>query len=236
MVTTRNRSRSGQVAAPSPELVELPVRTRRTRLTKANTNAADDTEADSVEQSGSSENSMASTPSAEYMTPPQETQDETETPMIDERESKDTSEGEGEDEGEIERKTDDDSEDDQDLDELLFKAQVSLKRKAVSSADKKKEPLYNFPKLETGLDTNNLYIKQDNKRAKVDVNTVVVVEKGTKNPKPSSGPALETCEISMNAEQVHVSKKQRKEVSYDLLSSTSCGLVDGDTCQKNGHS
>ncbi|KAF9280173.1 hypothetical protein BGZ68_007456, partial [Mortierella alpina] len=98
--------------------------------------------------------------------------------------------------------------DSENLDELLIKAQASLKRKAMFD-EKKDEPRFNFPKLETGLDSKDIYIKQDGVRAKVDMSSVVVVDKGSRESKSQS--ALETCEINMNAEKVHISKKQKKE-------------------------
>ncbi|KAG9319408.1 hypothetical protein KVV02_006115 [Mortierella alpina] len=127
-------------------------------------------------------------------------------------------EGESEDEGEADSNdptsdSDADSDldsnsDEEDLEELLIKAQASLKRKAMFE-EKKEEPRFNFPKLETGLDGKDIYIKQDGVRAKVDMSSVVVVDKGSPGSKSKS--ALETCEINMNAEKVHISKKQKKE-------------------------
>ncbi|KAF8927936.1 hypothetical protein BGZ58_010004 [Dissophora ornata] len=105
--------------------------------------------------------------------------------------------------------TDEEEDDDhEDLELLLVKAQQSLKRKALHE-EKKEEPRFSFPKLETGLNTKDVYIKQESARAKVDVNAVVVVEKGATGL--SSRSALETCEVNMNAQKVHTSKRQRKE-------------------------
>ncbi|KAF9558864.1 hypothetical protein EC968_006859 [Mortierella alpina] len=117
-------------------------------------------------------------------------------------------ESESEDEGEEDTSDSNSDSDEEDLDELLIKAQASLKRKAMFE-DKKDEPRFIFPKLETGLDNKDIYIKQDGVRAKVDMGSVVVVDKGSPGLKSKS--ALETCEINMNAEKVHISKKQKKE-------------------------
>jgi hypothetical protein len=107
---------------------------------------------------------------------------------------------------------DDEEDDDDDLDQLLVKAQQSLKIKAMF-VEKTNEPKFNFPKLETGLDTKTTYIKQHGTKAKVDMNTVVVVDKDTKGSKPTQqSTTLETCEVNMNAHKVHVSKKQKQEV------------------------
>ncbi|GJJ71814.1 hypothetical protein EMPS_04171 [Entomortierella parvispora] len=212
MVTTRNRSRTGQATVNTPELVELPTRTRRTRQSKQ-TAAHATPESISVNESESPESSTSSTPSAEYMTPPQELRNAAESEEQHQYESSEkatVSEDESEHEEQDEHSSSEDDED-EDLDELLLKAQASLKRKASGSDNKKKEPLYNFPKLETGLDTSKLYIKQDNKRAKVDMSTVVVVDKGVSKTKSGAAPTLETCEVSKNIEKAHISKKQKKE-------------------------
>ncbi|KAF9180121.1 hypothetical protein BGZ51_006435 [Haplosporangium sp. Z 767] len=130
--------------------------------------------------------------------------------------SSDESQADSEDEDEqgYDDNQEEESDDDEDLDQLLVKAQASLKRKAMFE-EKNEEVRFNFPKLKTGLDTNNVYIKQDGARAKVDMNTVVVVEKGVSGSnavaKSDVKTALETCEVNMNAEKVHVSKKQKKE-------------------------
>ncbi|KAG0051413.1 hypothetical protein BGZ83_003799 [Gryganskiella cystojenkinii] len=213
-MSSEDYCRTGQSVDTTPELVELPAptRTRRTRQTKVKTKTDAELEGSSTttEQSESPSSSISSTPSAEYMTPPQETQSETATSAHEQDQQPEAIQ----EESEAEESDEDEDEDDQDLDELLLKAQVSLKRKASSGGGvDKKEPLYNFPKLEAGLDTDNLYIKQDNKRAKVDLNTVVVVEKGTSksSSKSKTKPALETCEVNMSAEKVHISKKQKRE-------------------------
>jgi len=165
------------------------------------------------------------------MTPPQELSNEVaseEQFQNDSSEKAEVSEDESEDESEEEEQdthSSSEDDDDEDLDELLLKAHASLKRKASGGDDKNKEPLYNFPKLETGLDTNNLYIKQDNKRAKVDMSTVVVVEKGASKARSGAAPALETCEVSMNAEKVHVSKKQKKEVNRIFFFCKCCQII-----------
>ncbi|KAF9365287.1 hypothetical protein BGX34_010593 [Mortierella sp. NVP85] len=105
----------------------------------------------------------------------------------------------------------DEDDNDEDLDQLLVKAQHSLKRKAMFK-EQANEPRFNFPKLETGLDTKNVYIRQQGTKAKIDMNTVVVVEKGNTSPKQKQqSTTLETCEINMNAHKVHVSKKQKQE-------------------------
>ncbi|KAF9918879.1 hypothetical protein FBU30_011239 [Linnemannia zychae] len=104
------------------------------------------------------------------------------------------------------KEEEDDDEDDEDLDALLVKAQASLKRKAMFE-EKTDEPMFNFPKLNTGLKGEKLYIKQVNGRAKVAVDNVAVVDKGNK---PTKASALETCEINMNAEKVYVSKRQKQ--------------------------
>ncbi|KAI8347276.1 Fcf2 pre-rRNA processing-domain-containing protein [Mortierella sp. GBAus27b] len=110
-----------------------------------------------------------------------------------------------------ENNDDDYEDDDDDLDQLLVKAQQSLKIKAMF-VEKSDEPKFNFPKLETGLDTKTTYIKQHGAKAKFDMNTVVVVDKDTKGSKPTQQPTtLETCEVNMNAHKVHVSKKQKQE-------------------------
>ncbi|KAG0309653.1 hypothetical protein BGZ97_013011 [Linnemannia gamsii] len=124
-------------------------------------------------------------------------EEETQTVPEDEQQSESA---ESEDEEEEE-------DDDEDLDALLVKAQASLKRKAMFE-DKTNEPMFNFPKLQTGLKDRNVYIKQENGRAKVAVDNVIVVDKSNKS---GSKPALETCEVNMNSEKVHVSKRQKQE-------------------------
>ncbi|KAG0347761.1 hypothetical protein BG004_007017 [Podila humilis] len=164
------------------------------------------------------------------------------TPQLKE-DSENDSESENEVEQEVEElgsssssASDSDSEDDKDSDEeedeeeedlsqLLVKAQESLKRKAMFvEAESENEPRFNFPKLQNKLDTDNVYIQQDGFRAKVNLSTVVVVDNNGKNKIPGgiiaerkakSGGALETCEVNMNAEKVHVSKKQKQEVEFE---------------------
>ncbi|KAG0359997.1 Fcf2 pre-rRNA processing-domain-containing protein [Gamsiella multidivaricata] len=128
----------------------------------------------------------------------------------DEESEKDQGLEEGEESEEEDRMGTEDS-NDEDLDQLLVKAQESFKRKAMLGGGKE-EPRFSFPRLETGLDTKNVYIKQDGTRAKVDMSTIIVVEKGAAGSNPSGGQAtLETCEVNMNAHNIHISKKQRKE-------------------------
>ncbi|KAG0294138.1 hypothetical protein BGZ98_001883 [Dissophora globulifera] len=105
---------------------------------------------------------------------------------------------------------DDDDDDEEDLDELLLKAQQSLKRKAMFEREERseKEPRFSFPKLQSGLDPKDVYLTQDGNRVKVDPNTVVVVDKAGSADNKS---ALETCKVNLNAHEVHVSKKQKKE-------------------------
>ncbi|KAF9912661.1 hypothetical protein BX616_010268 [Lobosporangium transversale] len=140
---------------------------------------------------------------------------------IEEHEPDNAEEGEDDDDGESDEENEEEDDDEkenaeeaeeeeEDLDQLLARAQESLKRKAMFE-EKTEEQQFNFPKLETGLNTNNTYFKQDGAKVKVDKNTVVVVENGTAASKPKAQSALETCEINMNAHKVHVSKKQKQE-------------------------
>ncbi|KAG0311695.1 hypothetical protein BGZ99_009981 [Dissophora globulifera] len=103
-----------------------------------------------------------------------------------------------------------DDDDEEDLDELLLKAQQSLKRKAMFEREERseKEPRFSFPKLQSGLDPKDVYLTQNGNRVKVDPNTVVVVDKAGSADNKS---ALETCKVNLNAHEVHVSKKQKKE-------------------------
>ncbi|KAF9384712.1 hypothetical protein BGX21_001242 [Mortierella sp. AD011] len=134
-----------------------------------------------------------------------ENMDEAEESSDEEHGNDKVTEGEKEEGG---GKSDDD--DDDYLDRLIIKAQESLKRKAMFE-EKPDEPRFSFPKLETGLDTNSTYIMQQGTRAKIDVNNVIVVEKGNTGSKSNIQSALEACEINMNAQKVHISKKQKKE-------------------------
>ncbi|KAF9951265.1 hypothetical protein BGZ72_007200 [Mortierella alpina] len=234
MVTTRNRSR--QNASPL-EAMELPTRTpRRARQAKGRARpVVADEGSETVESStptpDSSSPSLGSIDNDHEIEAPhkslgddtsskgkgeedydrsieslrEQDQDDSEN----EHDDSSAEEGDKADDSNSDSDSDSNSDsDEEDLDELLVKAQASLKRKAMFE-ERKDEPRFNFPKLETGLDSKDIYIKQDGGRAKVDMSSVVVVDKG--NPGQKSKSALETCEINMNAEKVHISKKQKKE-------------------------
>ncbi|KAF9120771.1 hypothetical protein BGW39_011110 [Mortierella sp. 14UC] len=231
MVTTRNRSRNPSLTQAEMELPP-PTRPRRTRQTKPKPKPVLvlDAESETVESSSptSSPESRSPLSEPEELLSPVETpklslqevipkqepeqnddneaeeaqvqEEEAQTVPVDENQLSESEEPEEEEEEEEE-------EDDEDLDALLIKAQASLKRKAMFE-EKKDEPMFNFPKLQTGLKDKNVYIKQENGRAKVAVDNVVVVDKGNKS---GNRAALETCEVNMNSEKVHVSKRQKQE-------------------------
>ncbi|CAO3567976.1 unnamed protein product [Mortierella alpina] len=237
MVTTRNRSKQN---ASALETMELPVRApRRARQSKGKARpVADDEGSETVESStptpDSSSPSLGSIDNEHDIEAPHKSleagrnmeaklqaqdQDQDQEHTENKRDDPGAEEDEqGESQGASEAESDDSNSDsdsssssdsdDEDLDELLVKAQASLKRKAMFEG-KKDEPRFVFPKLETGLDSKDVYIKQDGARAKVDMSSVVVVDKGSSGSKSKS--ALETCTINMNAEKVHISKKQKKE-------------------------
>ncbi|KAG0204935.1 hypothetical protein BGX28_003277 [Mortierella sp. GBA30] len=235
MVTTRNRSRQNATSL-EPMSTELPTRSpRRTRQTKGKRAMADE-ESETVESSTPTPDSSSpplenadhdrlagrqQNVQTEIMAEYSKLEQDVQTRPENEGADADVEEDEDDDESESDEEDDDDNEDqkdedgredqededDDDLDQLLVKAQASLKRKTMM--EERNEPKFNFPKLETGLDSKDVYIKQNGTRAKVDMNTVVVVEKGASGSRAKS--ALETCEINMNAEKVHISKKQKKE-------------------------
>ncbi|KAF9147352.1 hypothetical protein BG015_011031 [Linnemannia schmuckeri] len=218
MVTTRNRSRNPSLTQAEMELPP-PTRPRRSRQTKPKPVVVQDAEeSETVESSSPTSSPESRSPPSELEEPlssvevpeesllgetvsskkPEQEEDEAQTvpgdeEQLDSAESKDESEEE--------------EDDDEDLDALLVKAQASLKRKAMFE-ENSNEPMFNFPKLQTGLKDKNVYIKQENGRAKVTVDNVVVVDKGNKAGNRS---ALETCEVNMNAEKVHISKRQKQE-------------------------
>ncbi|KAG0232448.1 hypothetical protein BGW42_008166 [Actinomortierella wolfii] len=121
---------------------------------------------------------------------------------------------EDDDEDEEEENEEEEEDDEDDLNELLLKAQESLKGKKKQSsseeANGKKEPMFNFPKLQSQMDTKP-YLKQENGRVKIAAETVVVVDKNEKKIKSKSDGALETAEINMNAHKVHITHKEKKE-------------------------
>ncbi|KAG0034485.1 hypothetical protein BGZ81_004517 [Podila clonocystis] len=234
MVLTRNRSKA---VAINPELsieLPLPTRARRTSRGKASFSAA--VAAVKVEEmhidTDTAENSSV-TPESESNTeddPRQEEEEEesndshTHTPQLQEDESDESDSEEKQESSSSEDEGEDDDEEEEDLSQLLIKAQESLKRKAMfaEAESEESEPRFNFPKLQNKLDADNVYIQQEGNRVKVNLGTVVVIDKngGSKVPggggiiasrKAKSGGALETCEVNMNAEKVHVSKKQKQE-------------------------
>ncbi|KAF9902820.1 hypothetical protein EC991_004517 [Linnemannia zychae] len=224
MVTTRNRSRNPSLTQAEMELPP-PTRPRRTRQTKPKPVLVQDAESETVESSSPTSSPESRSPPSEPEEPlspvesPKEflrevvskqeiaqnddreeeevqvQEEEVQTVPVEESHSSESEDSEEEDE------------DDEDLDALLVKAQASLKRKAMFE-EKEDEPMFNFPKLQTGLKDKNIYIKQENGRAKVAVDNVVVVDKGNKSGNKS---ALETCEVNMNSNKVHVSKRQKQE-------------------------
>lgn len=239
MVATRNRCKNG-LASPPPLEIPLP-KARRPRQTKPKSKVPpEEEESETVESSSPTSTPDSSSPPPDLSNPLQEpyrhssehnhhtgdchqltlaglhsSDDESEQDNgnVDEIEGSDSEEeNNSRQEKGIEKAEEEEEYDDEDLDDLLVKAQVSLKRKAMFE-EKSDEPRFNFPKLVTGLDTSNTYIKQQGMTAKVDTNTVVVVEKNNAGSKASAQSALETCEINMNAQKVHISKKQKKEVS-----------------------
>ncbi|KAG0030015.1 hypothetical protein BGZ82_007609 [Podila clonocystis] len=239
MVLTRNRSKA---VAINPELsieLPLPTRARRTSRGKASLSAA--VAAVKAEEmhidTDTAENSSV-TPESESNTeddPRQEEEEEesndshTHTPQLKEDES-DESDSEEKELSSSEDEDEDDDDEEEDLSQLLVKAQESLKRKALftEAESEESEPRFNFPKLQNKLDADNVYIQQEGNRVKVNLGTVVVIDKngGSKVPggggiiasrKAKSGGALETCEVNMNAEKVHVSKKQKQEVAFERM-------------------
>lgn len=234
MVTTRNRSRNPSLTQAEMELPP-PTRPRRARQTKPKPVIVQDAEeSETVESSSPTSSPESRSPPSEPEEPLSPVEVLGKSPLNETVSSKkaeqDNEEEDEEEDGDEEEEaqavpgdeqqsesaeSEDDSEeeegddDDENLDALLVKAQASLKRKAVFE-EKSNEPMFNFPKLQTGLKDKNVYIKQENGRAKVAVDNVVVVDKTNK---AGSKAALETCEVNMNAEKVHVSKRQKQEVS-----------------------
>ncbi|KAG0280224.1 hypothetical protein BGZ96_001623 [Linnemannia gamsii] len=215
MVTTRNRSRNPSLTQAEMEL-PLPTRPRRTRQTKPRPVIVQDAEESETVESSSP------TSSPESRSPPSEPEEplspvkvpKEKSPLkstVSSKKLRQDKEKEAqtvpEDEQQSESAESEEEDDDEDLDALLIKAQASLKRKAMFE-EKIHEPMFNFPKLQTGLKDKNVYIKQENGRAKVAVDNVIVVDKGIKAGNKS---ALETCEVNMNSEKVHVSKRQKQE-------------------------
>ncbi|KAF9293796.1 Fcf2 pre-rRNA processing-domain-containing protein [Linnemannia elongata] len=232
MVTTRNRSRNPSLTQAEMELPP-PTRPRRARQTKPKPVIVQDAEeSETVESSSPTSSPESRSPPSEPEEPLSPVEVLGKSPLNETVSSKkaeqDNEEEDEEEDGDEEEEaqavpgdeqqsesaeSEDDSEeeegddDDENLDALLVKAQASLKRKAVFE-EKSNEPMFNFPKLQTGLKDKNVYIKQENGRAKVAVDNVVVVDKTNK---AGSKAALETCEVNMNAEKVHVSKRQKQE-------------------------
>lgn len=235
MVLTRNRSKA---VAINPELsMELPVPTRARRTSRpSKASLAAVVVKDMHIDTDTAENSSV-TPESESNAEddPQEEEEEAEsndshshTPQLQEDESE--SESEDSDDNKEEEKeealspssSEDEDEEEEDLSHLLVKAQASLKRKAMFEQSEKSEdePRFNFPKLQTKLDSDNVYLQQEGNRVKVNLGTVVVVDKNSASKVPGgiiaarkakSGGPLETCQVNMNAEKVHVSKKQKQE-------------------------
>ncbi|KAK5807758.1 Fcf2 pre-rRNA processing-domain-containing protein [Linnemannia elongata] len=232
MVTTRNRSRNPSLTQAEMELPP-PTRPRRARQTKPKPVIVQDAEeSETVESSSPTSSPESRSPPSEPEEPLSPVEVLGKSPLNETVSSKkaeqyneeEDEEEDGDEEEEAQAvpgdeqqsesaESEDDSEeeegddDDENLDALLVKAQASLKRKAVFE-EKSNEPMFNFPKLQTGLKDKNVYIKQENGRAKVAVDNVVVVDKTNK---AGSKAALETCEVNMNAEKVHVSKRQKQE-------------------------
>jgi hypothetical protein len=238
MVTTRNRSRNPSLTQAEMELPP-PTRPRRTRQTKPRPAIVQDAEeSETVESSSPTSSPESRSPPSEAEEPlspvdvPKEVsplkttvlsnksqqdddhEDNEEEEEGEEEETQTVPEDEQQSESAESEDEEEEEDDDEDLDALLVKAQASLKRKAMFE-DKTNEPMFNFPKLQTGLKDRNVYIKQENGRAKVAVDNVIVVDKSNKS---GSKPALETCEVNMNSEKVHVSKRQKQEVRNALHS------------------
>ncbi|KAF9084998.1 hypothetical protein BGX29_007261 [Mortierella sp. GBA35] len=229
MVTTRNRSRNPALVTQEATDLPPPARPRRTRQTKPKPAIVKDAEeSETVESSSPTSSPDSRSPLSspeEPLSPAVEFAKKSRVEVVPElepeqeavEEQKEQSEEEAqtvpdEDEQQLDSDSESESEseddDDEDLDALLVKAQASLKRKAMFD-EKDTEPKFNFPKLQTGLKDKSMYIKQENGRAKVDVATVIVVDKGNKSAANKS--ALETCEVNMNSDKVHVSKRQKQE-------------------------
>ncbi|KAF9140478.1 hypothetical protein BGX30_006449 [Mortierella sp. GBA39] len=231
MVTTRNRSRNPSLRQVEMELPQ-PTRPRRARQTKPKPVIVQDAESETVESSSPTSSPESRSPPSEPEEPMSPVEVPKKSPLnvsvsskkleqYDEEEDEEEDGHEEEEaqavpgdeqqsesaESEDESEEEDDDDNYEDLDALLVKAQASLKRKAIFE-DKSNEPMFNFPKLQTGLKDKNVYIKQENGRAKVAVDNVVVVDKSSK---AGNKAALETCEVNMNAEKVHVSKRQKQE-------------------------
>ncbi|KAF9539006.1 hypothetical protein EC957_005948 [Mortierella hygrophila] len=232
MVTTRNRSRNPSLTQVEMELPQ-PTRPRRARQTKPKPVIVQDAEeSETVESSSPTSSPESRSPPSEPEEPLSPVEVPRKSPLnvsvsskklerYDEEENEEENRHEEEEaqavpgdeqqsesaESEDESEEEDDDDNYEDLDALLVKAQASLKRKAIFE-EKSSEPMFNFPKLQTGLKDKNVYIKQENGRAKVAVDNVVVVDKGSK---AGNKAALETCEVNMNAEKVHVSKRQKQE-------------------------
>ncbi|KAG0085118.1 hypothetical protein BGZ92_009246 [Podila epicladia] len=240
MVLTRNRSKAVAINPDLPIELPMPTRARRTSRGKAPLSAVvAAVKVEEMHDTDTAENSSA-TPESESNTEDDPRQEEeesssshTHTPQLQEDESEESdSESDDEDNtGEKEASSSSEDEDEEeDLSQLLVKAQESLKRKAMfaEAESEESEPRFNFPKLQNKLDTDNVYIQQEGNRVKVNLGTVVVIDKngGSKVPggggiiaarKAKSGGALETCEVNMNAEKVHVSKKQKQEVAFERM-------------------
>lgn len=232
MVTTRNRSKNPSLTQEEMELPP-PTRPRRARQTKPKPVIVQDAEeSETVESSSPTSSPESRSPPSEPEEPLSPVEVPRESPLKktvlskkpeQEDEEEDEEEDKHEDDeaqavpdadqqsdsAESEDESEEENDDDEDLNVLLVKAQASLKRKAMFE-EKSNEPMFNFPKLQTGLKDKNVYIKQENGRAKVAVDNVVVVDKGNK---AGNKAALEICEVNMNAEKVHVSKRQKQEVS-----------------------
>lgn len=235
MVLTRNRSKA---VAINPELsIELPVPTRARRTSRpSKASLAAVAVKDMHIDTDTAENSSV-TPESESNAEddPREEEESNDshshTPQLQEDKS-DESESEDSDEDKEEKEeasSSSSSEDEEeDLSQLLVKAQASLKRKAMFEQSEKSEdePRFNFPKLQNKLDSDNVYLQQDGNRVKVNLGTVVVVDKNSASKVPGgiiaarkskSGGPLETCQVNMNAEKVHVSKKQKQEVAFEAM-------------------
>ncbi|KAF9428757.1 hypothetical protein BGZ94_001169 [Podila epigama] len=127
-----------------------------------------------------------------------------------------------------EEEEDENEDDDEDLSHLLIKARESLKQKAMFD-NSREEPRFSFPKLQNKLEADKVYLQKEGGKVKINQGTVVVVDKNQTKvaggvvaaKKAKSGGPLETCEVNMNAEKVHISKKQKQEVEFEEMATES---------------
>ncbi|KAF9971558.1 hypothetical protein BGZ73_005493 [Actinomortierella ambigua] len=250
MVTTRNRAKAA-AAAGNEVSIEVPVPARVVRAKrqskKAPLTVTDDTTSDETTSESASVTDSIETakPTVEdtlaHESPVQEeeavnkeedeTMQEDQTHESDANSDSDSSsassdedeeEDEDEDKDEEEDEDDDDENDEDDLNQLLLKAQQSLKGKkkaqpSSGAGDGKDEPMFNFPKLQSQMEAKT-YLKHENGRVKIAADTVAVVDRGeaskskkSQTNKDGSSVALETVERHMNVPKVHVSHKEKKE-------------------------